>query len=125
MRSIRSYVSLTRYAKLRVAHAPGIPGTFSPPPQVGDSDMQRDTCITHVPRSLPGSLTSGFLRNRWRGKPHSQRMRNPQFCVSGKSFMLENSWKLVWVVTHGGRGRQLVCPPLHKAAVCRDLRAKP
>ena len=23
---------LTRYVKLRVAHAPGMPGTFSPPP---------------------------------------------------------------------------------------------
>ena len=30
---------LTRYVKLRVAHAPGMPGTFSPPPQVRDPDM--------------------------------------------------------------------------------------
>ena len=26
-----NHVPLTRYVKLRVAHAPGIPGTFSPP----------------------------------------------------------------------------------------------
>ena len=38
---------------------------------------------------LLGSLTSGFLWIRWRGKhsQHSQRMRNPQFHVSGKRLM--------------------------------------
>ena len=77
---------LTRYAKLRVAHAPGMPGTFSPPPLVSDPDMHQGTCLTHVPWCMPGSLTSGSLWNRWRRKRsrHSQRMRNPQFCVSGK-----------------------------------------
>ena len=35
---------------------------------------------------MPGSLTSSFPWSRWRGKrsQHSRRMRNPQFCVSGK-----------------------------------------
>ena len=77
---------LDRYAKLRVAHAPGMPGTFSPPPRVSDPDMHHGTCVTHVPWCMPGSLTSGFLRSRWRGKRsrHSRRMRNPQFCTSGK-----------------------------------------
>ena len=44
------------------------------------------TRLTHVPSYVPGSLTSGFLRSQWRGKRsrHSQRMRNPQFYVSGK-----------------------------------------
>ena len=74
---------LTRYAQLRVAHAPAMPGTFSPPPLVSDPDMHHGTCLTHVPWCMPGSLTSDFLWNRWRGK-HSRRMRNPQFCVSGK-----------------------------------------
>ena len=77
---------LARYAKLRVAYAPGMPGTFSPPLQVSDPDMNHGTYVTHVPWCMPGSLTSGFLWNRWRGK-HSQlsrRMRNPQFYVSGK-----------------------------------------
>ena len=75
-----------RYAKLWVAHAPGMPGTFSQPPQVSDPDMQHGTCVTHVPWSMPGSLTSGFLWRRWRGKRsrHSQRMRDPQGCVFGK-----------------------------------------
>ena len=71
---------LARYVKFRVAHAPGMPGTFSPPLQVSDPDMH------HVPHCMPESLTSGFLWSRWRGKRsrHSWRMRNPQFYVSGK-----------------------------------------
>ena len=77
---------LARYAKLRGAHAPGMPGTFSPSPQVSDPDMHHGTCVTHVPWCMPGSLTSGFLWNRRRVKRsrHSRRMRNLQFYVSGK-----------------------------------------
>ena len=75
-----------RYVKLRVAHAPGMPGTFSPPPRLGDPDMYHGTCVTHEPWCVPGSLTSGFLWIWWRGKRsrHSRRMRKPQFNVSGK-----------------------------------------
>ena len=78
--------SLARYVKLWVAHAPGMPGTFSPPLQVSDPDMHHGTCVSHVPWCLPGSLTSGFLWNRWRGKSsrHSRRMRIQQFYVSSK-----------------------------------------
>ena len=73
---------LARYVKLRVAHAPGMSGSFSLPPLVSDPDM----CETHVPWSMPGSLTIGPLWSPWRGKRsrHSRRMRNPQFYVSGK-----------------------------------------
>ena len=77
---------LTRYKKLRVAHASGMPGTFSPPMRLSDPNMHPSTCVTHVPGCMLGSLASGFIWSRWRGK-HSQRswrMRNPQFCVSGK-----------------------------------------
>ena len=45
-----------------------MPGTFSPSPQVSDPDMHHGTCVTHVPWCMPGSLTSGFLWNRRRGK---------------------------------------------------------
>ena len=58
------YGPLARYAKLRVAHAPGMPGTFSPPPRISDSDMHHGTCVTHVPWCMPGSLTCGFLWSR-------------------------------------------------------------
>ena len=50
------------------AHAPGMPGTFSPSPQVSDPDMHHGTCVTHVPWCMPGSLTTGFIWNRRRGK---------------------------------------------------------
>ena len=50
------------------AHAPGMPGTFSPSPQVSDPDMHHGTCVTHVPWCMPGSLTSSFLWNRRRGE---------------------------------------------------------
>ena len=72
---------LARYVKLRVAHAPGMPGTFSPPPRVSDPDMYHGSCVTHVPWCMSGSLTGGFIWNRWRGKRsrHYQRLRIPQF----------------------------------------------
>ena len=40
---------LARYVKLRVAHAPGMSGTFYPPLRVSDPDMHHGTCVTHVP----------------------------------------------------------------------------
>ena len=72
--------------KIAGAHAPGTPGTFSPPPRVSDTDMHHGTCVTHVPWCMQRSLTSGFLWNRRRGKRfrHSRRMHNLQFYVSGK-----------------------------------------
>ena len=69
--------------KIAGAHAPAIPGTFSPPPRVCDPDMHHGTCVTHVPWCMPGSLTSGFLLS-WRCWKCSRRMRNAQFYVSGK-----------------------------------------
>ena len=56
---------LTRYAKLRVAHAPG---TF---PRhrlqrkllVSDTSMHHGTCVTHVPWCMSGSLTRGGGEN--------------------------------------------------------------
>ena len=54
--------------KIAGAHAPGMPGTFSPSPQVSDPDMHHGTCVTHVPCCMPGSLINGFIWNRRRGK---------------------------------------------------------
>ena len=36
---------LTRHVKLRVVHASGMPGTFSPPPRVSDPDLHHGTCV--------------------------------------------------------------------------------
>ena len=76
---------LTRYGNLRVAHAPGMSGTFVPQPRVSNPDMQHGTCVTYVPWSMQGSQPSGFVWSRWRGKRcrHSRCMRNPQFAVFG------------------------------------------
>ena len=51
--------------------------------------MHHGTCVTHVPWFMPGSLASGFLWIRWRGKRsrHSRRMRNPHFYESCKKPM--------------------------------------
>ena len=78
--------ALARYVILRVAHTPGMPGTFSPPPQISDPDVYHGKCVTHVQWCMPGSLTSGFLWSQWRGKRsrHSRRMRNPYLYVSFK-----------------------------------------
>ena len=59
---------LTRYVKLRVAHVPGIPGTFSRhrlqrKPLVNDPSMHHGTCVTHVPWYILGSLTRGGEEN--------------------------------------------------------------
>ena len=101
-----SHGPLTRYAKLRVAHAPGMPETFSPPPRFSDPDIHNGTCVTQVPWCMPGSLTSGFLWSRWRGKRsrHSKRMCNPQFYVSDKRSMEQSQrykWKLVAYILRG------------------------
>ena len=44
--------SLARYVKLLVAHAPALPGTFSPPPRVSDPDIHHGTCVTHLPQCM-------------------------------------------------------------------------
>ena len=104
---------LIRYAKLRVAHAPEMPGTFSPPPRISDPDMHHGTCATHVLWCMSGSLTSGFILSPWREKRsrHSWRMRNPQFYVSGKrpiqrvsyAESVSMSWRLhCGFITHQG-----------------------
>ena len=74
-----------RYVKLRVAHVPGMPGNFFPPPRVSNPDMHQCMYVTHVPWCMLGSLTSGFVWSHWRGKSsrHSRCLRNLQFYVSG------------------------------------------
>ena len=61
-RQLLSHGPLTRYVELWVAHAPGIPGTFSRhrlqrKTLASDPGMRRGTCITHVPWCMSGSLT--------------------------------------------------------------------
>ena len=83
-------ICLVRYVKLRVVHAPGMPGTFSPPLQVSDRDMHLGMpCVTHVPWCMPGSLTNDFLWSWWRGKrsrhsvPGACATRNLMYLIRG------------------------------------------
>ena len=84
--AVVGYGILTRYVKLQVAHAQGMPGTFSLPSRVSDPDMHQGMFTTHVPWCMPGSLFSDCHWGRWRGKRsrHSRRMSDPQFYESGK-----------------------------------------
>ena len=59
---------LTRYVKFRVVRAPGMPGTFSPPPtskETVDSDhgMYHGTCVTNAPWCMSVLLTHGGWEN--------------------------------------------------------------
>ena len=82
--------SLTRYVKLRVAYAPGIPGTFSPPSTSKVTARQRSQHALRRVRHARGVMHVGIANPRRRGRPscHSRRMRNPQFYVSGQRPML-------------------------------------
>ena len=73
-RSVQMIMGMIAWASCQIrkiagAHAPGMPGTFPPSPQVGDPGMHHGTCVTHVPWCMPRSLTSSFLWNRRRAKP--------------------------------------------------------
>ena len=74
------------------------------PATVSDLHVYHGTCVMHVPWCMPGSLTSGFLWIRWRGKRsrHSWRMHNPQFYVSGKRPMKVefHCWAICHVVLY-------------------------
>ena len=97
-----------RYIKLRVAHAPGMPGLLSPPQRLSDPGMHQGTCVTHVPECMPGSLTRSFIWSRWREKRsrHSRRMRNPHFYLSGKRSI--DAW---WCI-HALVGENLLPEPM-------------
>ena len=98
---------LARYVKLRVVHASGMPGTFSPPPRVSDPDMHHGTCVTHVPWCMPGSLTSGFLWTRCRKKnvssiPGACATHHFTYLVRGPCWTHEGrleTWERLWSTT--------------------------
>ena len=81
---------LTRYVKLRVAHAPGMSGTLSPPPTSKENASKRSQHASRHVRHARAVMHVGIANPRWRGKcsRHSRRMRNTQFYVSGKRPMV-------------------------------------
>ena len=94
---------LTRYVKLRVAHAPEMPGRFFPPPLVSDSDMHHGTCVTDVPWCMPGSLTGGFLWSQWRGNiPGIPGHAQPEILRIWQEAHSANSCNFSATTFHGG-----------------------
>ena len=93
--ALRRIPPLDRYVKLRIAHAPGMSGTFSPPPRVSDPGMHHGTCVTHVPWCMPGSQTSGFLWRRWRGNVPGI----PGACATRNfTYLARGPWDGEWLV---------------------------
>ena len=76
---------LAWYVKLRVAHAPGMPGVFSPPRNSKETTSSRSRHASRHVRYSRAVTHVGIANPRWRGKHsrHSRRMRNSQFHVSG------------------------------------------
>ena len=83
---IESHGPLTRYVKLWVSHAQGIPRRFSPPTASKETAGKRSRHASRHVRHARAVMHVGIANPRWRGKrsQHSRRMRNQQFYVSGK-----------------------------------------
>ena len=77
---------LTRYVKLRVAHAPRMPGTFPPPPTSKETASYRSRHASRHVSHARAMMHFEINNPQWRGKHsrHSRRMRNPQSSISGK-----------------------------------------
>ena len=73
-------------------------------PLVSDPGMQHGTCVTHVPWCMAGSPTRGGGKKRSR---HYQRMRIPQYYVSGKRPMRT---KCVSVMVYQRKWNKQMCP---------------
>ena len=87
IRLVRCHGPLARYVELWVAHAPGMPGTFSSP-RVSDPDKHAG--IANYRFSLKSVA--------WKTFRHSRGMRNPHFFASGKkSIAVWVWWLLIYI----------------------------
>ena len=68
---------LARYVKLRVTHAPGMPGTFSPPPTSKETAILRSRHASRHVRHARAVMHVGIVNPRRRGK----RSRIPGGCA--------------------------------------------
>ena len=125
-----------RYVKLGVAHAPGMPGTFSSPSRVSDPDMHHGTCVTHVPWCMLGSLTSDFLWSRWRGKRYRHSAcatHNLAYLLRGHCYrhvIVASHWTMITTLLNSLKRsdtymRHWNKPSLVQIIACRLFGAKP
>ena len=84
--SMTPYGPLTRYVKLRVAHAPGMPRTFLPTPNSKETASWRSRHASRHVRDARAVMHVGIANPRWLGKRsrHSRRMRNPQYIFGNR-----------------------------------------
>ena len=82
--------------KLQIAHAPGMPGTFSPTLGVSDPDMHHSTCVAHVLWCMPGSLLAvSFEVNGEENVPGI-----PGTCATRNfAYLIKGPWK--WFCIYG------------------------
>ena len=87
---------LARYVKMWVAHASGMPGTFSLPPTSNETTSWRPRHASRHVRHARAVMHVGLAYSQWQRKRsrHSRRMRNPRFYLSGK----RPYWMLLAVV---------------------------
>ena len=80
---------LTRYAKLQVAHVPGMPGTFTPAADFeGNCFLAIPACITaRALRTCRGACRDRLPAVTGKTFPAFPVHVHPQFCVSGKRSM--------------------------------------
>ena len=94
-----------RYVKLRVAHAPGMPWTFSPvadfktKPLVSDPGMHHGTCVTHVSWCMSGSLTRDGGENV-PGIPGACATRYFTYLARGPWFPSVLLWRVLLLIAH-------------------------
>ena len=84
------YGPLTRYVKLQVAHAPGMPGTFSPAADFkGNRWLAIPACITaRAWRTCRDACRDRFPAVTGKTFPAFPAHAHPQICVSGKRPMV-------------------------------------
>ena len=78
-----------------VAHAPGMPGTFSAPLTTEETARQRSRHASRHVRDARAVIHVGIDNPRWRGKRsrHSRRMHNAPIYVSGKRPMQNRNYR--------------------------------
>ena len=87
MNIILYHGTLTRYVKLRVAHAPGMPGKFSPPPTSKETASKGSRHASRHVRDTRAVMHVGIANPRWPGNvpgiPGACATRNFTYLVRG------------------------------------------
>ena len=108
---------LTRYVKLQVAHAPGMPGTFSPAADFkGNRWLAIPACITaRAWRTCRGACRDRLPAVTGKTFPAFPAHAHPQICVSGKRPITS------WIVAYDFFFKKACRLFMLDHAVCTDM----